>query len=524
MDGASDGGNKAEAFIDQLPWTQGEDFWEAPWNALPVPGSESKDRSEDKGKSRTAFEYNPISPSEAHFTGESREPWGNPSSSLTGLTSGKVRDIGCLMQRVLVITNSRKPLMPCHPARARQLLGNGRAKVIRQFPFTICLTERQQGDTQASELKFDPGSKTTGIALVAACKRGRKVLWAAELEHRGQQIKSALDKRRAIRGTRRARKTGFRQARFNNRTRKKGWLPPSTVSRVLGVQTWARRLSAFAFSSEIVVERVKFDMQKMQNQDISGLEYQRGTLFGFEIREFLLQKWNYRCAYCSKDSLPLEIEHILARSKGGSDRLDNLCMACRPCNQKKGNSSVEDFLKSKPKVLQAIHDQLKAPLKDAAAVNATRYKICEILSRILPTRTGTGAQTKFNRQSQGLVKAHWIDAVCVSETGGKVHIPASLKPLKIKATGHGDRQVQLMDKFGFPRGEATQGKIFFGFKTGDIVRAKVPGGKKCGTHIGKVAVRKSGNFNITTKSGVIQGISHKHCSIIHKGDGYAYMH
>jgi len=524
MDGASDGGNKTEALIDQLPWKQGEDFWEAPWDALPVPGSESKDRSEDKGKSRTAFEYNPISPSEAHFTGESREPWGNPSPSLTGLTSGKVRDIGCVMQRVLVISNSRKPLMPCHPARARQLLGKGRAKVLREFPFTICLTEREQGDTQASELKIDPGSKTTGIALVASCRRGRKVLWAAELAHRGQQIKSALDKRRAIRRTRRARKTGYRQARFNNRTRPKGWLPPSTDSRILGVQTWARRLSTFAFTSEIVVERVKFDMQKMQNQDISGLEYQRGTLFGFEIREFVLEKWNYRCAYCGKDSVPLEIEHIVARSKGGSDRVDNLSLACRPCNQKKGNSSVEDFLKSKPKVLKALHDQLKAPLKDAAAVNATRYKICENLSKIRPTRTATGAQTKFNRQSQGLEKAHWIDAACVSETGIKVHISASLKPLKIKATGHGDRQVQLMDKFGFPRGEATQGKIFFGFKTGDIVQAKVPSGKKCGTHIGKVAVRKSGNFNITTKSGVIQGINHKHCSMIHKGDGYAYMH
>ncbi len=204
--------------------------------------------------------------------------------------------------------------------------------------------------------------------------------------------------------------------------------------------------------------------------------------------------------------------------------MDKLSIACRPGNQKKGNSSIKDFLKSKPQLLKAIYDQLKAPLKDAAAVNATRYKICENLSKIRPTRTATGAQTKFNRQSQGLEKAHWIDAACVSDTGIKIHIPASLKPLKIKATGHGDRQVQLMDKFGFPRGEATKGKIFFGFKTADIVQAKVPSGKKCGTHVGKVAVRKSGNFNIATKSGVMQGIRYKHCTMIHKGDGYAYMY
>lgn len=69
------------------------------------------------------------------------------------------------MQRVLVISKTKQPLMPCHPARARELLRKGKAKVYRMQPFTIILHERETGETQEVEFKVDPGSKTTGIAL-----------------------------------------------------------------------------------------------------------------------------------------------------------------------------------------------------------------------------------------------------------------------------------------------------------------------------------------------------------------------
>ena len=95
-------------------------------------------------------------------------------------------------------------------------------------------------------------------------------------------------------------------------------------------------------------------------------------------------------------------------------------------------------------------------------------------------------------------------------------------PLIAKTTGHGCRQVTRTDRFGFPRQAAKKGGSVFGFQTGDMVRAIVPAGKKIGNHIGKVAVRETGYFNIQTENGCVQGISHKHCALIHSKDGYSY--
>ena len=141
------------------------------------------------------------------------------------------------MQRVFVLDKNKKALAPCHPARARELLTKKKAAVFRRYPFTIILNERDGGDVQPIELKFDPGSKTTGIALVSQFQRGRMVIWAAELEHRGQRIKSLLDSRRMVRRNRRNRKTRHRQSRFLNRTKPQGWLAPSLMSRVHNCQT-----------------------------------------------------------------------------------------------------------------------------------------------------------------------------------------------------------------------------------------------------------------------------------------------
>ncbi|WP_294106862.1 RNA-guided endonuclease IscB, partial [Thiolapillus sp.] len=146
------------------------------------------------------------------------------------------------MQRVFVLDSQKRPLMPCHPARARQLLDRGKAAVFRRVPFTLILKGRTGGDVQPVEARVDPGSKTTGLALVARFPRGDQVVWAANLGHRGQAITAALDKRRAIRRGRRGRKTRYRAPRFLNRTRPAGWLPPSLQSRVDNVQAWARRL------------------------------------------------------------------------------------------------------------------------------------------------------------------------------------------------------------------------------------------------------------------------------------------
>ncbi len=91
------------------------------------------------------------------------------------------------MQYVLVLAASGQPLMPCHPARARALLRAGHAAVYRREPFTIILKERVGGAVQPTEVKLDPGAHTTGIAVVVTGKRGRRLVWAGEIQHRGQR-------------------------------------------------------------------------------------------------------------------------------------------------------------------------------------------------------------------------------------------------------------------------------------------------------------------------------------------------
>lgn len=129
-----------------------------------------------------------------------------------------------MQNRVFVLDAQRAPLMPCHPARARELLREGKAAVFRRFPFTIILNERNGGGTQNLTIKSDPGSKTTGLALVAAFRRGLTVIWAGELAHRGHIIHAALERRSDQRHSRRSRKTRHRAPRFDHRTRPAGGL------------------------------------------------------------------------------------------------------------------------------------------------------------------------------------------------------------------------------------------------------------------------------------------------------------
>jgi 5-methylcytosine-specific restriction endonuclease McrA len=418
---------------------------------------------------------------------------------------------------VFVVDTNRKPLSPCKPGMARSLLKAGKAAVFCRYPFTIVLKKVVESNPEPLELKLDPGSKVTGIAI----KQGDKIIFGAELQHRGQQIKDALLSRRQLRRGRRNRKTRYRQARFLNRTRPDGWLAPSLQHRVETTITWVRKLMRFAPITSIAQELVRFDLQLMQNPEISGVLYQQGELQGYEVREYLLTKWNRQCAYCSAENVPFEIEHIQPKSRGGSDRVSNLTLACHDCNQKKGNQDIRAFLVTKPDQLNRILKQAKLPLKDAAAVNSTRWALFSALTETgLPVTTGTGGQTKFNRNRLGLPKSHWLDAACV----GNVETLEVLtsKPLLITAKGHGTRQMCGTNKYGFPTRHKSRVQIHKGYQTGDTVSATVTAGKKVGSYIGRVLCRASGSFDIVTKSGRIAGISYKHCKAIHKKDGYSY--
>ncbi len=275
---------------------------------------------------------------------------------------------------------------------------------------------------------------------MAECQQGGKVVWAGELTHRGQAMRNTLR------------------------------------SRVDNVFTWVMRPINFAPVSGMVVETVRFDTQLLQHPEISGVEYQQGELAGYEAREYFLGKWGRTCAYSGTGNVPLEVEHIVLRVKGGANRTSNLALSCTPCNQAKG----------------------------------------------LQVSFWSGGRTKYNRTNQSDGKSHWLDAVCVGATGGRVHIPPGLQPPNVSAAGRGSRQMCRVDNYGFPRTSAKARRVVNGCKTGDPVKALVNKGKKLGTYVGRVPVRKSGSFNSKTEAGTIQGISWKHCSLLQRADGYNY--
>jgi len=436
---------------------------------------------------------------------------------------------------VFVLDQRGKALMPCSQKRARKMLSSGRARVHRLVPFVIRLTDRRVADCtlQPLRVKLDPGSKTTGLALVRESEAintetgeiecSISVLSLAEIVHRGRQISEALTARRQMRRARRGRNTRYRAPRFLNRDNKgKGWLAPSLQHRIDTTMSWVRRFKRWAPVTAISSELVRFDMQKLQNPEISGTEYQQGTLFGYEVREYLLEKWGRACAYCGVKDVPLQIEHITPKARGGSNRVSNLALACQCCNQKKAALPVEVFLAKDPRRLAKIKSQAKAPLRDAAAVNATRWALANSLKATgLPVELSSGGRTKFNRSVLGVPKAHALDAACVGEVAAiqDWHRPT----LTIKCTGRGSYQRTRLDKYGFPRGYLMRTKRVHGFGTGDMVKAVLTNGVKAGTHEGRVAIRATGSFNIQTSAGVVQGIRHKHCRVTQRNDGYGYF-
>lgn len=426
------------------------------------------------------------------------------------------------MSKVFVLDINKQPLNPVHPGRARLLLQQGKAAVYRRYPFTLILKcAVEQPHLEALRVKVDPGSKTSGIALVNDASG--EVVWAAELVHRGEQIKRAMDKRRAVRKNRRQRNTRYRKPRFDNRRKRKGTLPPSLESRVCNVLTWVRRLMRLCPLGAISQELVRFDTQALEHPDIEGVQYQQGTLAGYEVRAYVLLKWKHRCAYCDARDVPLELDHVQPRSKLGSDRVSNLVAACSPCNQCKGNQDIGEFLQKQPERLARVLAQARAPLRDAAAVNATRWALYERLKAFgLPVECGSGGLTKFNRAARGVPKTHWCDAACVGRSTSACLAIKNVVPLRIRAAGHGSRRMCLMDEHGFPRTKPKQARRVKGFQTGDLVRAVVTGGTKQGSYVGKVAVRRRGNFNIQTAQGTVTNIHYRFCTVVARSDGYSY--
>jgi 5-methylcytosine-specific restriction endonuclease McrA len=439
------------------------------------------------------------------------------SPDKAGVTRGSGVSSTQGVQRVFVLDRRGNPLMPCHPARARELLRKGRAVIHRRAPFTIRLKDRDGGTVQPVRLGVDPGSKATGMALTCQDGGTRTIIALLEVTHRSNEIHKRMGQRAAYRRRRRSANLRYRAPRFLNRTKPEGWLAPSLRSRVQHIETWARRFQRWCPVTAIDLELVRFDMQALQNPEISGAEYQQGTLAGYEVKNYLLEKWHRKCAYCDAENVPLNIDHVVPRSRGGSNRVSNLVLACIPCNQAKDRRPVEVFV-TDPARLAKILRQAKAPLCDAAAVNSTRFAVLAVLRGLgIPVECWSGGRTKWNRHRTSTPKTHALDAACCGEMDALTGIAAGT--CAVKAMGRGKHQRAAPDAYGFPRLRRPRSKRIRGFQTGDLVRAVVPRGQHAGTHTGRVAVRATGSFRVGRRD----GINHRYCTILQRSDGYEYV-
>jgi len=452
---------------------------------------------------------------------------------------------------VFVLNYKKKPVDMCSNAEARILLKKGYAVVHKAHPFTIRLkrdADYSQETEKEYKLKIDPGSKHTGVAIV---DDEDSVVFLGEIEHRGSQIVALLETRSNVRRNRRSRKTRYRRCKFVNyylkkdskykadSNRPKGWFPPSIESIKNNIVNFLKKYKKLCNITSVSIESVKFDSQLLENPDISGVMYQQGTLFSYELREYLLDKYGHNCQYCSGESKDtrLEIEHKVPKSRGGSNRVDNLTIACRSCNQDKSNLTLEKYLnrlknaKSKNKLTQKRINNITDILdkgtihkhqRYSAWVNSYRLKLIEEIKPLVnDVELSTGGRTKYNRTNLNLPKTHYYDALCVGEVPENFNFKTD-KVLEIKAYGRGSRFRGRTNSCGIITRNLPRQKNFFGFQTGDIVKANVVKGKKAGSYYGRVAIRSSGYFNIQEKNKTTQGIKYTDCKIVQRSDGYGY--
>ncbi|WP_338122448.1 RNA-guided endonuclease IscB [Anoxybacillus flavithermus] len=300
-----------------------------------------------------------------------------------------------------VINKHGNPLMPCSPRKARILLKNKKAKVVKRTPFTIQLLYGSSGYKQPISLGVDTGTKHVGLSATTK----NQVLLEAEVQLR-TDIQELLATRRQFRRSRRNRNTRYRKARFLNRKKPNGWLAPSIQHKVdshIKLVKWVHSLLPI---THITVEVAQFDTQKIKNPDIQGAAYQQGEQLGFwNVREYVLYRDGHTCQWCkgkSKDPV-LNVHHIESRKTGG-DSPSNLMTLCKTCHDMIHREGLEHEIQRR-----------FSSLKDASHMTVMRWFIWNGLKKVYPHANITyGYITKCIRIANGLPKSHMVDARCIS--------------------------------------------------------------------------------------------------------------
>lgn len=303
---------------------------------------------------------------------------------------------------VYVINKHGEALMPCKPRKARVLLKEKKAKVVKRTPFTIQLLYGSSGYKQAVSLGVDAGTKHIGLSATTK----KQVLFEADIQLRTDIVK-LLSTRRQMRSGRRSRKTRYRKPQFLNRTRSKGWLAPSIQHKVDSHIKVVNMVNAILPISKITVEVAQFDTQLLKSPEIQGKEYQQGEQMGFwNTREYVLFRDKHTCQRCkgkSSDKI-LTVHHMKTRKTGG-DSPANLITLCKSCHHYIHKHNLEEsMIRTVP------------PLRDATQMTIMRWFIYNGVKEHYPeVKLTYGYKTKRTRIENNLQKSHRVDARCISD-------------------------------------------------------------------------------------------------------------
>ena len=499
---------------------------------------------------------------------------------------------------VHILNRHGKALMPCHPAKARILLREGKAKPVKSKTgyFTIQLLYGSSGYKQDIVVGIDTGAKRVPIAAVgfdtqATQPKGNGKVYYAKEKILRTDVKKQLTDRARYRRSRRSKKTRYRKPRFHNRVKtkcarcgvnnvpkrtkkvkrkngkslkkvcngraqlcrpcqgKKGRplaegvgersehnkphiLAPSILNRAESIKNDVHKLSKSLPISKIVVEIASFDTQKMANALIEGVEYQHGTLFGYETKQYLLTVHKHKCAYCgglSGDNI-LQVEHIHPKTKGGTEKVNNLTISCRVCNETKGSLTLDQWervLRANPseinerrlKNIPVIKRQnkLKKGFQYSALTQSYKNYLLAELRKDFVVEITFGATTKYNRNQLKLPKSQINDALVIASEGKSVKMPQWYILEKQVKKRYPYNYISPPKK-GEPIVKYKRQPEMFGFRLWDKVRCNHP---KLGDVVGYVQGRRSsGSFAIATLDGelLIGGISYKKLSLLKKAE------
>lgn len=404
---------------------------------------------------------------------------------------------------VYVIAKSGKPLMPCKEAKARHLLRDGKARVVRREPFTIQLLYDCQEKTQDVVLGVDAGSKHIGLSASTE----KQELYASEVELR-TDITNLLSTRKQLRRSRRSRKTRYRKARFLNRvrTKKKGWLAPSIINRIDAHIKVIENVMKILPITKVIIETASFDIQKIKNPNIGGKEYQQGDQLNFwNIREYVLCRDEHKCQHCkgkSGDNI-LNVHHLESRKTGG-DAPNNLITLCNTCHKAYHDGKI------------TLKQKRGKSFKDAAFMGIMRWAFFNKLRELyqdIEVKNTYGYLTKNTRIKAGLPKEHYIDAYCIAENMDAERLGYYWYQKQVRKH---NRQIHKLtiNKVGTRKRNQSPFEVF-GFKLFDKV--------KCNGEIGFIFGRRaSGSFDVRKLDGtkISAGISYKKLELVSNRKSY----